>query len=254
MVAVAGLASFAASDLSDFGERIRGFAHTATSMEDACGRIASLLYEELVDERGAPACALVRVYKTHPYGRLPHDLRAFAGNVLGEVPDDDVRCLTLLATRGALPAWNDRRLSAGHRAIPLPTVGFVEQLPMIAGLVGQLGLSVDEVVRPQQHKLPELSQRSYGVFHVAEAAGSTLLPAQDFVGEHGIRSALGFGGVLFSDDFYAVVLFAREPVSAQVADTIRVLSLAVRVALQPFGRRVFDEPGDGVAAAPQRVA
>lgn len=254
MAAVARLETFAGPDLADFGDRIRGFAHLTGSMEDASNRIADLLYDELLDERGEPACALVRVYKTHPYERLPHDLRDFAGNVLGEVPDDDVRCLTLLATRGALPAWNDRRLSAGHRAIPLPTVGFVEQLPMIAGLIGQLGLSVDDVVRPPKHKLSELSQRSYGVFHVPEARGSGLLPAQDFVEGHGIRSALGFGGVLFSGDFYAVVLFARVPVSAQVADTVRVLSLAVRVALLPFGRRVFDEPEHGRAPGVEGIA
>lgn len=250
---MARLERFAGPDLADFGERIRAFAHTATSMEDASNRIASLLHEELVDDRGAPATALVRVYKTHPYGRLPHELRDFAGNVLGDVPEDEVRCLTLLATRGALPEWNDRRLSVGHRAIPLPTVGFVEQLPMISGLIGQLGLSVDDVVRPPQHRLPELSQRTYGVFHVPEAAGSALLPAQDFVEQHGIRSALGFGGVLFSGDFYAVVLFSRVPVVPKVAETVRVLSLAVRVALLPFGRRVFDEREDGAATGAQRV-
>ena len=250
---MARLETFAGPELAEFGERIRAFARSAESMEDASKRIVDLLYDELRDGRGEPACSLVRVYKTHPYGRLPYDLREFAGNVLGGVPEDDVRCLALLATRGERPEWNDRRLSAGHRAIPLPTVGFVEQLPMIAGLIGQLGLSVDDVVRPPEHKLTELSQRSYGVFHVPEAAGSPLLPAQDFVEQHGVRSALGFGGVLFSGDFYAVVLFARVPISVQVAETVRVLSLAVRVALLPFGRRVFDEREHGAATRLQRV-
>lgn len=210
-------------------------------MEEAACGIADLLYDHLLDEHGDAACALVRVYKTHAYGRLPVELREFASTALGEAPDDDVRCLTLLATRGALPEWNDRRRSAGHQAIPLPTVDFVARLPMIAGLVEQLGLSIADVVRPIPKDVPELARRTYDVFHVPDAVGSRLLPAQDFVAEQEIRSALGFGGILFSGDFYAVVLFSRVPVSAPVADTVRVLSLAVRVALLPFGRRVFTQ-------------
>jgi hypothetical protein len=79
---------------------------------------------------------------------------------------------------------------------------------------------------------------------VPDAVGSPFVPAQDFVVENRIRSALGFGGILFSGDFFAVVLFSTVAVSADVADRARILSLAVRVALMPFGSRVFDgQPG-----------
>ena len=81
------------------------------------------------------------------------------------------------------------------------------------------------------------------------------MPAQDFVEKHGIVSALGFGGVLFSGDFYAVVMFSRVPISAAVADRLRMLSLATRVSLMPFGTtRVRLEREHGGAPARERIA
>ena len=198
-----------------------------------------VLWAELEAEDGAPALALVRLYQTHAFGKLPEDLRTFARGILDEDPDAETRCLTLLATRGLEPDWNDRRKSEGHKAIPLPSVEFVRRLPMVAGLVEHLGLEIADIVRSSKHRIVELAQTTYGVFHVPVAAGREYLPAQDFVAEHAIASALGYGGVLFSGDFFAVVIFSRVPVTSDVAETIRILSLATRVALMPFGNRVF---------------
>lgn len=236
-----GLASFGGEDLSRFGDAIRGFAYGSRTMESAAGSIADLFWSGLREDGETPDCALVRVYKTHQYAKLPADLQAFAAGVLEAEPDPETRCLTLLATRGIEPAWNDRRQSEGHQAIPLPSVDFVGRLPMVAGLIGQLGLEFADVVQPSRHRIAELAQKTYGVFHVADAESSPHVPAKEFVGRYGIRSALGFGGVLFTGDFFAVVLFSRVPVSPETADTVRVLSLASRVALMPFGTRVFDD-------------
>ena len=229
------LGDFSGDDLTRFGDTIRAIPHEAKTMEDAARRVADFLWTELGSE-----IALVRVYKTHPYGQLPPDLQDFAAHLSSGPPAADVRCLTLLGTRGLEPAWNDRRDSEGHKAIPLPSVEFVERLPMVAGLVQQLGLDIEDVVRPEKGRVVALAQRTYDVFHVPEAAGSAHLPAQDFVEAHGVRSALGFGGVLYTGDFFAVVVFARVPIAPGTADTLRILSLATRVALMPFSSRVFD--------------
>ncbi|HEV2593165.1 MAG TPA: hypothetical protein VGU02_14875 [Gaiellaceae bacterium] len=239
---MADLESFSADDLPDLGDAIRGFANSARSMEHAANLVADLLWDQLRDAEGEPACALLRVYKTHRFKRLPDDLQAFARDLLDADPPPDTRCLSLLATRGVEPAWNDRRQSEGHKAIPLPSSEFVQRLPMVAGLIEQLGLSIEDVVQPSpdRKRIVELAQRTYDVFHVADAQGSSYVPAQGFVERYGVRSALGFGGVLFTGDFFAVVLFSRVPLSPAVADTVRILSLATRVALMPFGTRVFD--------------
>ena len=208
-------------------------------MEESAQKTVDLLWTELMDDAGSPALALVRFYKTHPFDKLPEDLRAFARGMLEEDPDPETRCLTMLATRGLEPDWNDRRMSQGHQAIPLPSVEFIHRLPMVAALIDQIGLGLADVVRPDRARVAELVRKNYDVFHVPEALGSAFVPAQDFVERHGVTSALGFGGVLFSGDFYAIVMFSRVPISVEVADRIRVLSLATRVSLMPFGTRVF---------------
>jgi hypothetical protein len=233
------IASFDVDDVRECSDVLRAIGTGAASMEDAAARVARYLYDELGDESGARACALVRVYKTHRYGSLPPGLREFAGDVLGDVPDDDTRCFTLLGTAGEEEAWNDRRRSEGHQAIPLPSERLVAQLPMVLQLITQLGLEVSTVVQPDPNRTRELSQRRYDVFHVPDAVGSPHLPAQDFVRDYGIRSALGFGGMLYTGDFYAVVLFSKVAVSADTAQMLKILALAVRVPLLAHLDRVF---------------
>lgn len=225
------IATFGVDDVSRCGDVIRRLGDGAASMDDAAQRVAEYLYGEL------DGAALVRLYKTHLFGRLPADVRDF----VGEPVDDDVRCLTLLGTAGDDEAWNDRRRSQGHQAIPLPSEHVVEQLPMVMQLITQLGIDVSHVIRPRPEVVRELSQRTHDVFHVPDAESSPYVPAKDFVRKHGIRSALGFGGVLYTGDFYAVVLFSKAPVSADTAQMLKILALPVRVPLLAHLRRVFSE-------------
>jgi hypothetical protein len=229
------LAAFDVEDVRICGDALRTIGAGADSMEAAAQRVAAHLYDVLRDDDGGRACALVRVYKTHRYGALPADLREFAGDGL----DPETRCLTLLGTAGDVPAWNDRRASQGHKAIPLVSEHAVEQLPMVLQLITQLGLDVSAVVRPDPTIARELSQRTYDVFHVLDAAASPHVPAKDFVEAHAIKSALGFGGLLYTGDFYAVVLFSKIPISADAAQMLKILSLPVRVPLLAHLRRVF---------------
>jgi hypothetical protein len=224
-----GLGSFDVLDVRRSSDVIRRLGEDASSMEEAAQRIVQYLHQEL---EGA---VLVRLYKTHPFGKLPRDLQEY----VGEPVEPDVRCLTLLGTAGDLPDWNDRRRSRGHQAIPLPSEHVVEQLPMVLQLITQLGLDVTTVLRPDPDAARALSQRTYDVFHVPDAVASPYVPAKDFVQDHSVRSALGFGGMLYTGDFYAVVLFSREFISAETARMIKILSLPVRVPLLAHLRRVF---------------
>jgi hypothetical protein len=117
----------------------------------------------------------------------------------------------------------------------------VEQLPMVHQLIVQLGLDVGAVLRPDPEQARRLSQRTYDVFHVGDAEESPYVPAKDFVRANGIRSALGFGGMLYSGDFYAVVMFSRVEVSADTAQLLKILALPVRVPLLAHLRNVFSD-------------
>ena len=114
---MARLDDFDGEALSRAGESIRQIARDATSMEDASRRVVSFLYDDLRTADGEPALALARLYKTHPYGKLPDDLRAFArAQLVGEPDGDEVRCLTLLGTRGDLIGPGGQSFSGGYLA------------------------------------------------------------------------------------------------------------------------------------------
>jgi hypothetical protein len=213
-------------------------------MESAAREACLFLSRELVTESNQPACALVRCYKTHRYHDLPSDLQFLARRSLDPKapPSLSLRCLTLLGTTGVEPAWNDRRRSAGHQAIPLPTPAVVERAPMVAALLRALGIEIATAIAPSEDIVRDLAGKTHGVFHVPEAKGSPVIPAQDFVQRYGIHSVVGFGGILPSGDLFAVILFARVLVTAGAADRFRTLALDLKSCLVHYSpTQTFDE-------------
>src|SRR5262245_37396733 len=123
MVAVGetySLAQFGLSDMIACTAAVRRLGVAAT-MEEAARRIVRFLYDHLIEQAtGEPACALVRLYKTHPFGELEPGLQEY----LRRVPAtshiaDAAPCLVLLATAGSELAWDSRHMSVRHRAFPL---------------------------------------------------------------------------------------------------------------------------------------
>ena len=230
-------------DMALCGRELRRSGAGAATMEETAGRVVRFLYENLGDpSTGEAGVVLARLYKIHPFGDLPASLQEFARNVLPEERlERATPCLTLLATVGAEDAWCDRRRSRGHQAIPLPSQEVVTRMPMIARLVEQLGVEFGFMAAPSEGLLLDLHQHTFNVFFVPEAAGSPYIPAQsDFVHPYGVRSVLGFGGLLPTGDLFAVVLFSRLAIELQTAELFKPLALAAKLALLPFAAgRVF---------------
>jgi hypothetical protein len=243
------LTKFGLSEMLRCSTELRRATKDAPTLEEAAQRVCRTLYDGLVTPDNSRACALVRCYKTHPYGKLPPELQSFAKAVLkGHSMGPNVRCLTLLGTVGDEPAWNSRRTSAGHQVIPLPSADIIEKAPMIAQLIRQFGLELTDVVQPTTDLVRGLGGKTYGVFHVPEAAGSPYIPAQnDFVVKFGIRSVVGFGGSLPGGDLFAVILFARVAVSSETADRFRNLALDVKSGFFSFREQEVFSP-EAVAA------
>lgn len=239
------LSRFGFGEMMDSRGRIRDlYADDPPTLEDAAERAVEFFHRELVDDRGEPACALVRFFKTHPYRDLPEDLQAAVRAGSPEAPSiPDLRCLTLIATRGQEPEWSSRLASRGHRAIPLMSVEMVQQAPMIAQLITQLGLPIANVVRPSRALLLDHEQKTHNVFFVPRALGSPHIVAQEeFVVRYGIQSVLGFGGLLASGDLFAVILFSKVPISPDAADQFRVVGLNLKIAILPFARKTLFRP------------
>jgi hypothetical protein len=240
------LAKFTIREVTELGRAVRTMGVGASCMEEVAGRVVRYLYDTLVDGRTSErACPLIRFFKTQAYEELPGDLQAFALKMLGkDNPLSGMKCMTLLGTIGENTEWNSRGTSKGHQAIPLPSEEVVHQLPMIRNLIKQLGLSVQSVVNPDPALLLDTEQNTYGVFFVPEALGSPYIPGQkEFVTPYGIKSVVGFGGMLPSLDIFVVILFLRLSITRETADLFKNLSLNAKLAVMPFEKTVFAASG-----------
>ncbi len=236
------LVNFTIRDMTECGKILRTIGKGAKNMEEVANRIVYYLYNNLIDgESGNRASSLVRFFKTHTYEKLDDELQNFSRSMLRDYPVlPDMKCLTLLATAGENPEWNSRKTSKGHKAIPLPSEQAVHRIPMIRTLIIQLGLSISMVIKPDPKLLLDTGQKTYNVFHVSKAPGSPHIPAQkEFVIPCGIKSVLGFGGTLPSGDIFAVIMFLKVPVSKEIANFFKTLSLNIKIAVLPFENAVF---------------
>lgn len=230
------LRSFGLSDLLECSSRLRRVGVDATSLEEAAQAVVQFLYENLLDKgTNRPALALARLYKTHRIDELEPDLqahalaRAGANSLSGDTP-----CLTLLGTAGAEAAWNDRRQSRDHKAIPLRDPAALASAPMVFELTRQLGFDEGAILEPDPAIFQTTRGKAGGVFFVPEATHSPYIPDQGFVERYGIRSVIGFGGALPSGYVFAVVLFATVALDVSPADSFAPLAFAAELALLPF--------------------
>lgn len=241
------LTQLSIADLAALSRFVLKAGQDAQSMESCAARLVEHFYQNLSDGRGGKACALVRFFKTHALADLDSTLQSVARTALteGVEAQPGMRCLTLLATAGDEAAWNSRHASAGHKVIPLPSAKIVQQFPMIAQLISQLGFNVAEVIAPDPTLIVNLEERATSVFFVADALGSPFIPAQEsFVVPHRIRTVMGFGGVLPSGNLFVIVLFTKSVVPKDRAELLNVLAVGVKAAILEFDYgKVFDAAG-----------
>jgi two-component system NtrC family sensor kinase len=125
---------------------------------------------------------------------------------------------------------------------------------MIAQLIKEFGLELSAVLQPSPEIVKELAGKRHGVFHVENALGSPYIPdQQQFVATYRIRSVLGFGGMLFTGDLFAVILFSTVHVTPAAADRFKTLALDVKSAFSRFSEgKVFNQVQPFTAAAHER--
>lgn len=230
------LSNFSLVDMLQCGRGIRQAAAEMTTVPEAAQAIVQYLYEECGHPEAARSCALIRFYKTYALRDLEPRLQAFAKAQLGSVEGSGrMKCLTLVATIGQEPQWCDPRQSVGHQAIPLPSAQIVEGAPMIAQLIREMGLDITEVLAPDKELIKASAGKSYNVFHVEQALGSPYIPAQEnFVKRYGIRSVLGFGGLVGDGEFFAVIMFSRGSIPPASATRFRNIALDVKAVVHPL--------------------
>ena len=118
------------------------------------------------------------------------------------------------------------------------SVEMVERAPMIASLLRQMGLKIETALNPDSRLILDADQHTFNVFHVEHAQGNPSIPAQaDFVRRYGIRSALGFGGLLPGGELFTIIMFSRVTIPRETADMFRTIALGVKLALHSLRPR-----------------
>lgn len=237
-------------DWSTTLEWLRERVGQTASLEEAAALVAQTLRE-----RFTSGTVLARVYAVVPYRELEPSVTAFVddlatrtGQTERVTPETPV--LTLLGTHGAEGAWCDRRASVGHRAIPLVSAAFVQDIPMVARLLKELGVDLAWLDASPEVNARRLLGGFNGVFYVADAEsvrdaqGRLVIPAQDFVAEHGVKTVFGMGGFYPDGTLLAIIVFANEYLKRSQVESLTGLISMVKG--ETFGvvrgRRIFRQP------------
>lgn len=195
---------------------------------------------------------LARAFMTVPYSFLPDRQNRFASMLAEKVgrpadlrPDTPVLCL--LATRGRAEAWNHPERSSGHVAIPLLSKGFVQSIPMVSQLLISLGVPLTWKQDGASTMLGHQLGVEAGCFHVADAThavdhlGRKIIPDQDFVKQHGVRSVFAVGGSVGGGAVLVLILFTQVTIGLRTVRTFMPLANLIKsaLALRYSPNRVF---------------
>jgi hypothetical protein len=234
-----------------FGAVFEDEIASAPTLEAAAQLFCDRFYATFVE-----FTVLVRVFGTFAYGELTAADRTFAGTYLtraGEAPqlDDRTPVLTLLGTRGIEAAWCSRSTSRDHRAIPLLSDEFIDDIPMIARLLGEIGFP-RFANRAAWQFVSRDTVDVNGLFFVGDARTSTdergrhIIPSTNFVDRYGVKTVFGFGGpYTAAPTFLTAIVFARRalarPQAARFAPFIGDFKAATRSQIDRGA--IFNESG-----------
>jgi hypothetical protein len=228
------LARFTLEDMSRLGGALRRGAQGAHRIDQSASRVVQHLHDSLRDgSSGARLCASARFFMTQLVEDLPPDLEIEAPGAQGEDALPARRCLVLLAKAELEALVGDGLLPPGKRALSLTESG-LQSAPVFCALVTQFGLDVASIAAQEPVYAEEASHRACNVFHTEE------VPAA--IAAQGVRSLLGFGGLLPSGNLFFVMLYLRTLVSPSHAAMFRPVAINIKIPLLPLdGRGAFTE-------------
>ncbi len=196
-------------------------------------------------ERFPESLVLARLYVTVTQAELPAEDQAFVAKVADArsvTLSPSTPILSLLGTAGTQRDWNERRRSVGYRGIPLVSDAFIQQIPMMARLLADLGVQLDLLNAPDAGV--SLVRRDWsGLFHVLDARtsrdqqGRLIIPEQDFVAEHGVKTVFGVAGSYPDGRIAVLILFTRETIPREIAERFLPIITQFKVATMGQGTR-----------------
>lgn len=233
------LSKFTVSDLENMSRAMRTLNPARPSMASMASEVTGFLHQNLLDEEGRPACALVRIYVTQPIRALPAPHAEAAHHVDADA-DATTTCLVALASNGEI----DRPVGgpAESWVVPFTNTAFA-QVPMMPRLLEKVGLDLDAACDTTRAIATLLQQRTFSVYLATDfAADELLIPKAEhrqLVRERGVKSLVALAGVLPTGDVLMLILQARVAVSEEIAELLRPLAVGIKASLIPYSRTIF---------------
>lgn len=170
------------------------------TVEETAQAFIGEIYDHFTD-----SLVLLRIFASVPYGSLQCETRRFVEKRAADTGNshllgDRTPVLALLGTRGRQPDWNERRKSQRFRCIPLLSTAFVASLSMLSMQFARMNFDLS-LIDSWEEKIAAAGRADgfRGMLYARDAAtdkderGRMIVPMQDFVAEHQVRTALGFG-------------------------------------------------------------
>lgn len=215
------LDDLSSTTLRDLWSDVEGPIRASSVLEQGAQDFASTVQSRFED-----SIVLARVYLTCGYESLPEQVSMFvraladgAGARNQLKPTTPV--LTLVGTHGVESSWNDRRSSRSHIGIPLVTASFVNEVPMMARLLRELGVPAEWA---DHHDFEVIKTMGTGLFFVEDAAvatdhqGRKIIPAQSFVRRYEVKSVFGAGAPYPNGQFVVLIVFTRDALARESAE------------------------------------
>jgi len=213
---VATFGSYLLADIGNLRAELKDLTSECPTLRDAAKICVDRLHQEF-----AESSALVRLFATVPFAFLPEREQAFARRVaterkvLSQLTEDAI-VLTLLASRGSMPEWNDPGSSRHHLAIPILSASFIQTIPLVSRVLAETGIDVPWLEKQNTLIMLKTVGQMAQLIYVEDARtartsdGYHLIPSQDFVQAHDIRTVLALGGSYLNGTALALLLFTTE--------------------------------------------
>ena len=195
------------------------------SLEEGAKQTVELIYHQFKD-----LIVLTRLYANLPFEMLTHPYQQFVNNFaknkgISDQVNPAAPVLTLLGSYGQEPQWSNSVNSRNHLAIPLVSHDFIETIPMVAGLLKDLGVKLvgyDNKDNSSQI-VKQINAGIGGSFYVSDAhlainlQGEKIISDQNFVESYNVKTVFAIvSSYLSSDRFICLIIFTREQLASDI--------------------------------------
>lgn len=233
---MADFKNYSLADLGVLRGELQGLASDCSTLREASQACLNRLFDEF-----SKTLVLARMYATVPFAYLPDQEKEIARSAAAEGGcadelTEDTFVVTLAATRGTKPEWNDRASSPDRLAIPLLNPSFLEAIPLTGRALGVIMPDIPWLKKQETLILTASTGKMSYLLMVGDAreeltsAGQKAIPDQSLVKDNSVRTVLALGGRYLNGTCIVMLLFTKEQLTQEQATKFTTLVNTIKSA------------------------